>query len=178
MLYLSQILKKELKHYGHSFGKVIDLAVSEDKQPIITKVLVKQNKNKFAIRADAFEVKNDQLVLKTTNVHKIPYDEHDFYLAEDLLDKQVIDINGRRLVRVNDILIKQNGELKIEGIDIGMTGILRRLGLNLQSMRTITLPWSLIEAFDYQTGTIKLKLTQSKLNTFHPAEIAEILEEA
>jgi CBS domain-containing protein len=157
---------------------VIDLSVSEEKQPIISKVLVKQKGDKFAIPVESIDIKDDRFILKHTQVNKIPYDERDFYLAEDLLDKQVIDINGRRLVRVNDIILKNNGELKVEGIDIGMSGILRRLGLQLDSMRTITLPWSLIEAFDYQTGNIKLKLTQSKLNTFHPAEIAEILEEA
>lgn len=37
----------------------------------------------------------------------MPYDEKDFYLSEDLLDKQVIDMNGRKLVRVNDILLKE-----------------------------------------------------------------------
>src|SRR5258708_7925418 len=178
MLYLSQLLQKDLKHQNTSYGKVVDLAVSEEKQPVIAKVLVKQKGGKFAIPVEAIAIKDDRFVLKGIHVNKIPYDERDFYLAEDLLDKQVIDINGRRLVRVNDIILKQNGELKVEGIDIGMSGILRRLGVPATSMRTITLPWSLIEAFDYQTGNIKLKLTQSKLNTFHPAEIAEILEEA
>lgn len=178
MLYLSQLLKKDLKYNNLTCGKVVDFAVSEDLKPIISKVLLKQKGNKFAISADAIDVQDDILILKQTNVTKIPYDERDFYLAEDLLDKQVIDTNGRRLVRVNDVLLKKNGELKIEGIDIGMSGILRRLGINITSMHTITLPWSLIEAFDYQTGNIKLKLTQNKLNTFHPTEIADILEEA
>jgi Mg/Co/Ni transporter MgtE/sporulation protein YlmC with PRC-barrel domain len=102
----------------------------------------------------------------------------DLYLSEDLLDKQVIDVDGKRLVRVNDIVLKKERGLVIEGIDIGFTAIMRRLGLGkIIRGRTILLPWSLIEAFDYQTGGIKLKLSELKINTLRPADIADILEE-
>ncbi|MBI2074294.1 MAG: hypothetical protein HYT83_00480 [Candidatus Levybacteria bacterium] len=45
--------------------------------------------------------------METKKITLMPYDEKDFYLSEDLLDKQVIDMNGRKLVRVNDILLKE-----------------------------------------------------------------------
>jgi len=179
MLYLSQLLKRDLYYNGERYGKVVDMVVSPDTQtPAITKLLISQKKKKVTIPADAAEFVDDKWVLQQKDITPEPQDEKEFYLEEDLLDKQVIDINGKRLVRVNDILLKKNGELKVEGIDIGLSGILRRLGLPVAHMRIITLPWSLIEAFDYQTGNIQLKLTQSRLNTFHPAEIADILEEA
>jgi CBS domain-containing protein/sporulation protein YlmC with PRC-barrel domain len=179
MIYLSQILNKKIAYQNDMFGKVTDLVVSENTQnPIIDQLVIKQHKQEYLIPAHAARYENSQWILSAPNPHKQTADEKRFYLAEDLLDKQVIDINGKRLVRVNDILLSQQEGLKIEGIDIGVSGVLRRLGINLANMRTITLPWSLIEAFDYDTGNIQLKLTQSKLNTFHPAELADILEEA
>jgi magnesium transporter len=180
MIYLSQVINKTIKHGNKSYGKVVDLIVSENKQdPFISKVLVKQSGKKLAIQSNALKFDDNKWHMKGDDVNILPYDEKDFFLVEDLLDKQVIDINGRRLVRVNDVVLINNGEMKVEGIDIGFSGILRRLGLPIfMSARSITLPWSLLEAFDYQTGNIQIKLTQSKLNSFHPAEIADILEEA
>lgn len=180
MLYLSQLIQKEIKHEGKSYGKVVDLVVADSKQnPVISKVLIKQRGKKLTIPADKLRFEDNKWHLRSADVDVLPFDEKDFFLVEDLLDKQVIDINGRRLVRVNDVVLKDNGELKIEGIDIGFSGILRRLGFPaFLASRSMTLPWSLLEAFDYQTGNIQIKLTQSKLNTFHPAEIADILEEA
>jgi CBS domain-containing protein len=181
MLYLSQVLQRDLLQGDEKFGKVVDLVVSSDTQsPQIEKLLVKQHKKRITIAADSVAFVDNHWQLKKREVEPLPRNDKDFFLAEDLLDKQVIDINGKRLVRVNDIIIRENGSLKVEGIDIGFSGIMRRLGFGLNALqwRTITLPWSLIEAFDYQTGNIQLKLTQSKLNAFHPAEIADILEEA
>lgn len=189
MLYLSEVLQKPVVAADSqssfdgknkkSFGKVIDLVVSESRQdPVIAKIVVKRKGVRLYLPADNVNFTDKQWILKATTITSLPRNNGDFYLAEDLMDKQVIDINGRRLVRVNDVLLKSNGGLKVEAIDIGLSGILRRLGFNFPQMHTITLPWSLIEAFDYQTGSIQLKLTQSKLNTFHPAEIADMLEEA
>jgi magnesium transporter len=179
MIYLSQVINKKIFYHDNPIGKVIDVAVTENKQtPLIAYILVKNNQERFILHAGDVKFSDNVWKTKGDSIGKLPAEESHFYLAEDLLDKQVIDINGKRLVRVNDILLKDNGELKVEGIDIGFSGVLRRLGFGVEHMRTMTLPWSLIEAFDYQTGNVQLKLTQSKLNTFHPAELADILEEA
>ncbi len=179
MLYLSQLLKKKIFYGNTSLVSISDFTVSGDpKSPYITNLLVKKSRKKYLIPADSvtydqvqnrFTAKKEELDFKESN-------DTYFYLVEDLLDKQVIDITGKRLVRVNDIILEVNGKLKITGIDIGLSGITRRLGLNFPK-RIITIPWSVIEAFDYQTGDVKIKLSESKLNTLHPAELADILEE-
>lgn len=179
MFYLSQLLDKKILYHNTSVGKVVDLAVNESaSHPYVTKILFKQSGRKVTIPGDAVSFENDHWILQNEHIPQANYDEKDFYLSEDLLDKQVIDVNGKRLVRVNDVLLKKNGVLQVEGIDIGFSGILRRLGIGGLPLNTITLPWSLIEAFDYQTGTVRIKVTQNRLNTFQPAEIADILEEA
>ncbi|SRR5258708_2342031 len=181
MLYLSQILNKQLYFKDKSYGKVIDFTVNDNESmPAISKIVIKHEGKKSVIDADLVAFSDGKWILKSDNIPYLPYDHKDFYIAEDLLDKQVIDINGKRLVRVNDIVLKQNDTLRVEAIDIGFSGLLRRLGIEgmVVGLKTITLPWSFIEAFDYQTGNVKIKLAQSSLNTLHPAEIADILEDA
>ena len=94
------------------------------------------------------------------------------------MDKQVIDTNDKRLVRVNDIALESNEDLKVVGIDIGAAGIIRRLGLGkVFRVEPKILPWQMIEAFDYQTGNVKISLSENKLNNLHPSELADILED-
>ncbi len=179
MVYLSQLLNKPIYQNGKPFGKIIDLAIFENRpNPPVSKVEIKHGKEKLTVSPQALTVTDKHISLPTQHIPLLPYDHKDFYLVEDLLDKQVIDTDGRRLVRVNDVVLESNGELRVVGIDIGFAGILRRLGLSLLAHQTTIIPWTVIEAFDYQTGDVRIKLKQSSLNTLHPADIADILEEA
>lgn len=158
---------------------MVDFAVLESSSnPSVSKIVVKQKDKKTTISPTFLTIKKFGAILTSDKVPFLPYDERDFYLNEDLLDKQVIDIDGKRLVRVNDILLEDVNNLKVVGIDIGFSGILRRLGLDaLIKTKPKILPWQMIEAFDYQTGNVKISLSENKLNRMHPSEIADILEE-
>lgn len=179
MVYLSQLLQKQIYYHDNPIGKILDIAVVENRpSPPISKILVVKDGKKVTLPPSAFDLHGGNFILKTQDMPQLPYDPNDFYLSENMLDKQVIDVDGRRVVRVNDILLENNGELKAIGIDIGLAGILRRLGLlGIFKVRPRTLPWMIIEAFDYTSGNVRLRLTQERLNKFHPAEIADILEE-
>ena len=133
---------------------------------------------KLTISPSFLSMRENGALLTDEKAPLLPFDEGDFYLNEDLLDKQVIDINDKRLVRVNDIVFENNGELKVVGIDIGAAGALKKIGLEkLFKIPHKILPWQMIEAFDYQTGNIKISLAQDKLNSMHPSELADILED-
>lgn len=178
-MYLSQLLNKPIYQNGQPFGKIIDLAIFENRpNPPVSKVEIKHKKEKLTVSPQALTVTDHMISLPSQHIPLLPYDHKDFYLVEDLLDKQVIDTDGRRLVRVNDVVLESNGELKVVGIDIGFAGVLRRLGLGMLAHQTTIIPWTVIEAFDYQTGDVRIKLKQTSLNTLHPADIADILEEA
>lgn len=180
MMYLSQLLNKPIYKEGKTFGKIVDMAIVENRpNPPVSKFEIKQGKKKLTVSPQAVVLEGNRFVLKTHQTPMLPFDNKDFYLVEDLLDKQVIDVDGKRLVRVNDVLleIENDHELKVVGIDVGTAGILRRLGFNTK-LPSKVLPWGLIEAFDYGTGNIRIKLTQHSLSTLHPADIADILEEA
>ncbi|HWY79217.1 MAG TPA: CBS domain-containing protein [Candidatus Sulfotelmatobacter sp.] len=159
------------------YAKVIDFGLpSKLQSPEVSTILLKNKRGKFAVPINEAKYQ-DGIFYLTKHYTSIPYNPDDFYLVEDLLDKQVIDITGKRMVRVNDVLLKENGGLKVTGIDVSFAGILRRLGLG-SPLKTVTIPWSAVEAFDYQTGDIRIKFGKSNLNMLHPAELADILEEA
>ncbi|HEX7042311.1 MAG TPA: CBS domain-containing protein [Patescibacteria group bacterium] len=179
MMYLSQLLNKPVYQNGKPFGKIIDLAIFENRpNPPVSKIEIKHGNEKLTVSPQSLTVRDSHISLPTQHIPLLPYDHKDFYLVEDLLDKQVIDTDGRRLVRVNDVVLDINAEFKVVGIDIGFAGVLRRLGLGALAHQTTIIPWNVIEAFDYQTGNVRIKLKQTSLNTLHPADIADILEEA
>jgi CBS domain-containing protein/sporulation protein YlmC with PRC-barrel domain len=181
MVYLSQLLNRKVYYGKETYGKITDLAVFENYQnPSISKIVIKKDGKKITVSPSVIDLNRNRIILKSEKTPFLPYDEKDFYLNEDLLDKQVIDIDGKRLVRVNDVLMENNnGETKVVGIDIGFAGLFRRLGISfIIRKKTKILPWQMIEAFDYQTGNVRIKLTQNNLNTLHPSELADILEEA
>lgn len=179
MTYLSQIIGKTVYYQDQPFGKIVDMAVFENRpHPPVSKVEIKRGKKKLTLAPTALHFENGKFTLISQHTPLLPYDHKDFYLAEDLLDKQVIDIDGKRLVRVNDVIIDMETEIKVEGIDVGFAGILRRLGIGPFMIKSRVIPWEFIQAFDYQTGNVQIKLAQSKLNSLHPSELADILEDA
>jgi magnesium transporter len=179
MIYLSGLLNKKVYYEHKLFGEMVDFAVLESTpNPSVSKVVLKKDGKKLTISPSFLSIKRNGAMLTDAKAPLLPFDEGDFYLNEDLLDKQVIDINDKRLVRVNDIVLESNEDLKVIGIDIGTAGILRRLGLSrVFHLEPKILPWQMIEAFDYQTGNVKISLTQNRLDAMHPSELADILED-
>jgi sporulation protein YlmC with PRC-barrel domain/CBS domain-containing protein len=124
-----------------------------------------------------------------------------FLLERDLLDQQVIDINGRKVVRVNDVELqieppKDPGndggpsytELRVISVDIGARGAVRRLlqglaprpalHLLLEKIPPRTIPWTFVDLIETDPARrIKLKISHDGLATLHPADIADIVEE-
>lgn len=179
MIYLSDLLNKKVYFDRKVFGEMVDFAVQErTPNPSVSKVVIKKMGKKLTISPSFLAIKHNFAILTDDKAPILPFDEGDFYLNEDLLDKQVIDVNDKRLVRVNDIVFESEQELKVIGIDIGAAGILRRLGIRkFINIGPKILPWQMIEAFDYQTGNIKINMTQHRLESMHPSELADILED-
>jgi magnesium transporter len=109
-------------------------------------------------------------------------------LGKGLLDKQIVDTGGSKVVRVNDLQLRQrNGSLLLSKVDVGLRGLLRRLRL-LRVVTTIirwlfdyTLPdnliaWRLVQPL-VSADILKLKFSQARLGRLHPAELADIIED-
>ncbi len=113
--------------------------------------------------------------------------EGDLRLASDVLDKQIIDTNGVRVVRVNDLeLARVNSHYYIANVDIGSLGLLRRLGLagaiqklNRRLGRDVTggmISWNQIELLPGDQP-MRLKVSGEKIADLHPADLAEIISD-
>ncbi|MTK52265.1 CBS domain-containing protein [Paludibacter sp.] len=109
-------------------------------------------------------------------------------LKDSILDKQIVDITGRKLVRVNDIrMVAIPAGVYVVAVDVGTEGLLRRIGID-QVIKYILLPfngripskfilWDDVEAIDLSTLSIQLSKSRSKLNTLHPSDLADIIED-
>ena len=114
-------------------------------------------------------------------------------VRKDLLDQQIIDTRGRKVVRVNDVDLAEqrtNGtvELRVTDVDVGLTGATRRLLQGLASpavirkiqerLPTRTIRWEFVNLIEPDPlRRVKLRITHDKLETMHPADLADIMEE-
>jgi magnesium transporter len=123
----------------------------------------------------------DEVSLKT-RLAKIPYltsvDNNCLFLRENVLDQQIVDISGARVVRVNDLRIGEfEGQISVLGIDVSFKGILRRLGLGwldfLDLAHVRLIDWRQTQPIH---GTLKLDTVSKNLNKLHPADLANIIE--
>ncbi len=121
-----------------------------------------------------------------------PEGEGLFLLERDLLDQQIIDVHGRKVVRVNDVdlhLETGNGgiQLKIGSVDVGTRGAVRRLLKGVVPMAALRpllqripprlIPWDFVDLIETDPARrVKLKISHDRLAKLHPADIADIVE--
>ena len=114
-------------------------------------------------------------------------------LGRDLLDQQIIDVHGRKVVRVNDVdlyeeRINQHAVLKIGSVDVGSRGAVRRLLRGvvpsvllrrlLSRIPEKPIPWEFVDLIETDPARrVKLKISHERLARLHPADIADIVEE-
>jgi magnesium transporter len=192
--YLSLIAGKRFySPDGKPLGKIKDLAIdfSQDR-PHIFAAKCRIGKKVRILDFSRFQVAKaeERFIIRCDEMIDVPLENYHsvLMLAENVFDKQIVDINGRKLVRVNDIrIIFVPSGAYVIAVDVGIDGFLRRLGLPLSIRHWlghmgITIPthyirWDDIEAFDFAGTDIKLSTTYSKLHTLHPSDLADIIED-
>lgn len=167
-------------------GRVADFVVEhpEDTFPRIDAVIVKTRHGELAAPiADVASFDDGGIVLTKAPTVVRPPDDEALYLIEDLFDKQIVDVDGRKVVRINDIEIARTaGALRVVAADIGVGGLLRRLGIAKIMPRVVDrVPRSLIAwdnvapLRDLSPTQIRLSVSEKRLSRLHPTELAEIL---
>ena len=125
----------------------------------------------------------------------LPSDDAYLLLERDLLDQQIIDVHGHKVVRVNDVELvwepaaegTDEWTLRIAEVEVGLRGAVRRLlkGLPASSVsriacrfKTSVIPWDFVDLIDRDPARrVRLKIEQDRLAKMHPSDLAEILEE-
>ncbi len=188
VVYVSQLLGSDvLDPDGRAVAKVTDLIVAAETDfPPVDAVVVKPANG--ALRSVSWAsvrvLGPSSLGLAAPLERVAPHEmsERDLSLARQVLDRQIIDTNGVRVVRVNDLeLARTDGQLRLVGIDVSTAGLLRRLWMGrLLSALGVrpsapSIAWQDVEPVESGEAGVKLRVPREDLARLHPADLAQIL---
>jgi magnesium transporter len=189
--FISELVGRKATVNDIPIGKVSDFLVNkpDDVFPKIDGLVIKTTQGpRFApIESVAAIDPDGPIALTQTPAEPAPPEREALLLVADLLDKQIVDVDGRKVVRINDLEIARAGDtLRVIAADVGVAGLLRRLGLKSFGKRFVpgiyrSVPRSMIAwdsvapIRDVNPSQVSLSVTESKLARLHPAELAEII---
>ena len=193
MLYLSQALGRPvLDRHGESIGKVADLIVAiEGRYPPVTGLVVSTGRRRIFLPWS--DVASFSRAGASLSAHRIDIDRfvqrpNELLLAADLQDKQIVDIDGRKVVRVNDLRLDDiEGRLHLVAVDVGPAGIARRLGVEGAFVRMATrlhlpemeryIDWEDVDPVETSIASIRLRVPHEGLRSLHPVDLATIIDQ-
>ncbi|MEP6639340.1 MAG: CBS domain-containing protein [Chloroflexota bacterium] len=193
MLYLSQAIGRPvLDASGEPLGKVDDLIVAVgDRYPPVTGLVVATDRRRIFLPWSGvarFDASGARLSGKTIDITPFAQRPDEIGLRADLLDKQIVDIDGHKVVRVNDLRLDDvDGKLHLVAVDVGASGLLRRLGIEgayAILARNLRLPaperyidWEDVDPVETSIASIRLRIPHAGLTELHPADLATIIDQ-
>jgi len=188
VLHLSLVLGGALRDaQGLRLGKVEDLIVrlGADEYPPVTGLMAEVAGRTVFVPADLVsEIAAGGATLSESTLSLQPFARRpqEVLLKEDVLDHQLINVDGARLVRTNEIEIARfDGWYRVIGVDTGPRGLFRRV-LPKRFAGTIEpgkiLDWASVEPFTGHVPTVRLRIPHPKLGRLHPAQLADLVEAA
>lgn len=197
MLYLSQMLGKPVMDAsGEKIGTISDLAISTGEVfPRVTSLAFQgPGRTPFMIswRKYVGEFGEDGITLKVPRIDiRFSYlQPEEVLLARDLLDRQIVDTQGLKVVRVSDLKLSVSGtQLRLIGAEVGIRGILRGLAPWLERAVVSTaklfhkhvdeqiIAWNYMDLLDRDLSDVQLSVSHRRLEELHPADVADILEQ-
>ncbi len=181
-IYLSELLGRPLlDKKGDAIGKIRDLnVVPGDPFPFVEGLYVKTPQGTAYISMKEINVLNKRVVTMRGDAGTIVYAEpreKEILIAKHIMDKQIVDINGVKVVRVNDVQLGQvNDHFGMLAIDVGFGGIIRRLGFGKARKGTL-IPWKYVTTLEPGLDRLTLTMTRKSLAEMHPVDMAEILSQ-
>jgi magnesium transporter len=193
MLYLSQAIGRPVRdQLGEAIGTVADLIVAiGDRYPPVTGLVVKTNGREIFLHWQSVAgLDGTGATLSTTaiDISRFQQRPNEIRLKLDLMDRQIVDIDGRKVVRVNDLRLDEvEGALHLVAVDVGPSGLLRRLGVE-GPWRTIAhglrrevperyIDWEDVDPVERTIASVKLRVPHRGLAELHPADLATIIDQ-
>src|SRR5690348_557953 len=181
---------------GRFIGRVREVALRPQEDPNrVSGLVIKTREGERFLTPSMIQIGEDSELRASLPLSEWPNVNtlDDFFLLErDLLDQQIIDIHGRKVVRVNDVDIHPeavNGgvSLKIAEVDVGLRGAVRRLLKGVapsaaveavvQKLKPRVIPWEFVDLIETDPARrVKLRIEHERLSQLHPADIADIVE--
>ncbi|MGZ6260675.1 MAG: magnesium transporter MgtE N-terminal domain-containing protein [Candidatus Limnocylindrales bacterium] len=191
--YLSQVVGRPVRDpQGEPIGKVADLIVAiGDRYPPVTGLVVATDRRRIFLPwsdVASFDLSGATLNTDRIDIAKFTKRDNELLLYIDLQDKQIVDIDGRKVVRVNDLRLDEiEGKLHLVAVDVGASGLLRRLGIEgpyRTIARNLRLPvperyidWEDVDPVETSIASIRLRVPHAGLRELHPADLASIIDQ-
>lgn len=197
MIYLSQLMGNPVYAAdGEKIGTVSDLGIATGEVfPRVTSLAFKgPGRTPFMISwrkyVDTYDEKEIHLKVPAVEIRFSYLQPDEVLIARDILNKQIVDTRGMRVVRVNDLKLSDTSstQLRLLGAEVGARGILRSLSpaleyVALKVARTFGHPiperiiaWSYMDLVERDLSNVKLSVSHKTLDDMHPADIADIIE--
>ncbi|KLU66503.1 magnesium transporter MgtE [Desulfosporosinus acididurans] len=191
--YLSRVLgNKVISSKQKEIGRLLDLIVDVNEiRPKVIAAKIKVDRQVRVINYSGISVfkRTGQYILQCEELNDVEVaKENIMFLKKHVLDKQIVDMDGRKVVRVNDLrlAILKSGTFTV-AVDVGVDGLLRRIGV-AKPIKIICKPfgihvpskmilWDEVASVDYSHVGIKLTKEHDKLLTLHPSDLADIIED-
>jgi len=198
MKHLTKLIGCNVLHVdGERLGKVNEVVVTPaEPLPILSAFQVKTDDGAVFLPVSYLDISHDfketRLKIRFNDIQPYQIKADDFSLVRDVLDRQIVDVHDYRVVRVNDIVLEQrpDGRFVLVGVDAGVYGLFRRLGLEgplrsigkllrLASSDENIIAWQDVESLPRHNAgdPLKLKISVDRIGKLHPADIADILEQ-
>ena len=192
-IFASEVIKRPvLDQLGEEIGRLRDIVVGLGETfPAVIALVVGAGRTVYVIPWGTVNLFNRRVISINTyrkDLTPTSPDPTDILLCRDILDKQIVDIYGAKLVRVNDLKLSDvNGRLCLVATDIGLRGILRRLGIEEQGEKLLALfrsklphkliGWNYLQTVEPKLARLTLTVSRKKVAKLHPADLAEIITE-
>jgi CBS domain-containing protein len=188
VLHLSLVVGCALRDAsGERLGRVDDLIVrlGEDEYPPVSGIVATVAGRQVFVSTelvDRIEPGEVRLQGERLDLQHFRRRESEVLLRKDVLDRQLINVDGARLVRANEIEVARiDGWYRVVGVDVSLRGLVRRLVPKRLADRVSLgqfLDWASVEPFTGHVPTVRLRVPHPKLARLHPAQLADLVEAA
>jgi magnesium transporter len=181
---------------GSACGRVVDVAVATGAEAgRVVGLILKTGEGRRLLDIEHLAVREDGTLTVRGEAPLRPIDGSESFLLlrSDLLDRQIIDVHGRKVVRVNDVDLSWHAEdgrtaLRVTQVEVGMRGAMRRLlrgalppgrvDAIARRFEPRVIPWEFVDVIEVDPARrVRLKIEHARLAQLHPSDIADILEE-
>jgi len=181
---------------GHLRGRLKDIAVATGPDAgKVAGLVLKTRAGLFIVPSqEVMETPAGNLELRSAGAMAPLQDQGNYlYLQQDLVDRQIIDVHGRKVVRVNDVDLEWMGKgaahlLRVAEVEVGLRGAFRRVFKGLlpratmesmsRKLRPSGIPWQFVNVIEVDPARrVKLRIAHERLAEMHPSDLAEILED-